>query len=84
IAGTDPTNGASFFRVTSQAAAPGGFVINWDTAPGRVYTVRWTDSLTNSFQSLESGIPYPQNSYTDTVHTAEANSFYELEVARAE
>jgi parallel beta-helix repeat protein len=84
VAGTDPTNAASFFHVTSQAAVPGGFVVNWDAVPGRVYNVHWTDSLTNGFQSVESSIPYPQNSYTDTVHTAEANSFYELEVAQAE
>ncbi len=47
---------------------------------GRPVRVFWTDSLTNSFQLLEGGITYPQNSYTDTNHTTEASGFYQVDV----
>jgi len=84
IAGTDPTNSASFFAITNAAAIPEGFVVQWDGVAGRVYTVNWTDTLTNNFQVLETEIAYPQNSYTDTLHTAEATAFYDMEVKLSE
>ena len=80
IAGTDPTNSASVFAITQPGPSPSGFVLNWTAIEGRVYSVRWSDSLTNRFQTLESNITPPQNSYTDTVHAAEAGGVYNLKV----
>ncbi len=78
IAGTDPTNPASFFAVTN--GSTGSFVVGWPSVATREYKVLWTESLTNSFQQLGSMIDHPQNSYTDTLHSAEASGFYKVEV----
>ena len=80
IAGTIPTSGSSVFEVSNVGNSPSGFVLNWTAIEGRAYSVLWTDSLTNNFQTLESNITHPQNSYTDTVHSAEAGGFYNLKV----
>jgi hypothetical protein len=80
ICGMDPTNAASTFIVTSSRPVVDYFIIEWVSVSGRVYSALWSMNLTNSFQPLESGIEYPRNSYTDTVHGAEEKCFYEVEV----
>jgi hypothetical protein len=80
IAGTSPDDENSVFAVSNAPPSPAGHVLTWNAIPGRVYTVVWTDDLGNGFQTLEAGIPYPQNSYTDTVHAAESGGFYNLKV----
>jgi hypothetical protein len=80
IAGTLPGDGSSVFAVSNALPSPSGFVLNWNAIEGRVYTVQWTDHLTNAFQNLEANITYPQNSYTDTVHNTDDGGFYNLKV----
>jgi len=80
IAGTIPTSGSSAFEVSDAGSSLSGFVLNWTAVEGRAYGVKWADSLTNGFQSLATDIAYPQNSYTDTVHTAEGEGFYSIDV----
>ncbi len=77
VCGTDPTNSASCFNVAS-SGMPGCFVLNWSSVSGRVYYVFWTADLTNGFSVLASDLGYPLNSYTDTVHAAEAAGFYSV------
>jgi len=84
IAGTDPTNAASFFSITNTSAIAEGFVMRWEAVTGRVYGVNWTATLTNGFEALETDIAYPRSSYTDTLHAAETKAFYYLEVKLAE
>lgn len=79
ICGTDPTNSASCFKI-EPSGIPSSFVLDWSSVSGRVYNVLWTDDLTKSFQSLELGLDYPENSYTDTVHAAESKGFYCIDV----
>lgn len=78
IAGTDPTNPASFFAVTNRAA--GSVVLEWTSVAARDYTVRWAESLTNDFMQQGPTIQYPQNSYTDTLHNAASSGFYKVDV----
>ena len=80
VAGTNPTNGASVFSVSGLGASPSGIILNWTAVEGRCYGVNWTDNLTNSLTVLTNGIAYPQNSYTDTVHSAEGAAFYNVDV----
>ncbi len=81
IAGTNPTNSESCFKVNTGKAVDGSaFVLTWDSVTGRVYSVYWKDCLGKSFQPLETGIQYPQNSYTDTVHSAEGCGYYQVDV----
>jgi hypothetical protein len=81
IAGTDPTNGLSHFRFTNVAPATTGFSVEWEPSIGdRLYNVSWSTNLTEIFHPLETGIEYPQNSYTDTLHAAVNQCFYTIEV----
>jgi hypothetical protein len=81
IAGVNPTNGSSVFAVEEPGPSPAGFVINWNSVEGREYAVYWAKTLTNTFESVTPGyLPYPQNSYTDTVHTVEGCGFYFIDV----
>ena len=81
IAGTIPTNAASYFCVMDFVPQLGSsYVVQWDSVSNRTYTVKWTDNLTNSFQSLEPEVDHPQNSYTNTVHGAEAEGYYKVDV----
>jgi hypothetical protein len=81
ITGTDPTNGASFFGFTNAASVVSGFVLQWNpSVSNREYAVSWINDLSGSFTSLVSGIEFPQNSYTDTLHGAEGTGFYKIEV----
>ena len=79
IAGTNPRNPLSLFQVESHPEAT-GFVVEWTAVAGRVYNVYWSPSLGQAFQPLETGIHYPQASYTDTVHSAESPGYYRVEV----
>ena len=75
IAGTDPTNGYSFFTAANTVVEVNGtncFVVEWISIPDRLYSVQWSTNLVSGFQFLETGIEHPQNSYTDTTHNAES------------
>jgi len=80
FAGTNPTNSASYFGISldmSQMFTPGGrMIIWWDVVESRYYNVLWAPSLSESFISLESGIGYPSNCYTDRVHSVDQKGFY--------
>ena len=80
IAGTDPTNGASFFAITNAWPAASGFVVEWaPSVSNRWYALLWTNDLTGAFTSVVSGIDFPQSSATDTAHSAESEGFYRME-----
>jgi len=80
IAGTNPTNPASLFRL-SENAVPGGFVLQWPTASNRIYNVYWTPNLVyTDFVPLETNMAFPRNSATDTTHNAQFQGFYIIDV----
>ncbi len=62
------------------APAPSGNVLRWNAIQGCTYTIEWAPSLTESFQPLENSIMWPQNSWTDTVHSVETKGFYRITV----
>jgi hypothetical protein len=80
IADTDPLDSESWFAVTNSGYA-GGMIISWHSAVGREYRVLWTDSPTSSFEPIPGVVvEHPQNSYTDTLHSAESANFYKVRV----
>jgi hypothetical protein len=82
IAGLNPTNAGSFFAVSSSEPGPSGFVVNWSSVSGRVYSVFGTTNLVSaSFEPLKTNILWPQSSWTDTVERAE--NFYRIDVQLA-
>uniref|UniRef100_UPI00356A52D4 lamin tail domain-containing protein n=1 Tax=Pontiella sp. TaxID=2837462 RepID=UPI00356A52D4 len=81
ISGTIPTDAGSHFEAdlsTVTVTNRTHFTISWNAASNRVYDVLWAPRLGEGFQYLETGIAYPQNSYTDTVHTANASCYYRI------
>lgn len=78
IAGLDPTDPDSLF----QANLTNGFVVQWNTISGRIYSVFGSTNLQESFQPLETNILWPQASWTDTVKRTE--NFYQIDVKLAE
>lgn len=80
LAGSNPLDAQSRFELRQTSR----YTLSWDAVEGRVYTIEWTPSLTESFQTLESGIIWPQNSWTDTVHAVETKGYYRITVRRAE
>ena len=79
IAGTDPNDPDDKPRVNG-AGFESGLALNWLSVSGRVYSVYWTDHLTNDWQMVTNGLHYPRNSWTDTVHSAEDTGFYRITV----
>ncbi|MDZ8119958.1 hypothetical protein [Pontiella agarivorans] len=78
IMGTDPTHTSSVLKISNPWDTPSGQVLQWDAVPGRVYSIAWTDHLTNAFQSLENEMVFPRNSYTDSVEAV--GGYYHLHV----
>ncbi len=81
VAGLNPADPNDSLQL---GVEPGGAgrVITWNAVSGRVYTVRHSGALTGAFLPLPGAIelPWPASSVTDTVHAAESEGFYLLEV----
>ncbi len=76
IAGLDPTDPDALFKISGLQYN----VLWWDATSGRVYNVYWTSNLLNSFQTLETNLPWTADVFTDTTHSAEDQGFYKIEV----
>lgn len=80
IAGTNPTNAASLFKL-SESIIPEGYVVAWPMASNRTYNVYWTDNLSfTSFQPLVTNITYPCNSIT-TIPSS-VRGFFKMDVRK--
>lgn len=55
-------------------------VIHWEARSNRVYGVYWTGSLEDDFTAMETNIYFPQSSYTDSVHSADSQGYYKVNV----
>ncbi len=86
IAGTEPTNAVSHFRISAlrPVAGEARYILDWNTASGRVYSVYWSSNLLSEsgFRLLHSNLPAapPVNTWTDTVHSADEKGFYRIDV----
>ena len=78
IAGTDPTNPVSSFRVTENSRN----VVGWNAVSGRVYSVYWTTNLMSGFQCLESNIPWTRGGFTNS--TTVPRGYYKIDVRLAD
>ncbi|MDZ8118942.1 right-handed parallel beta-helix repeat-containing protein [Pontiella agarivorans] len=78
VAGTDPFDSDSYFRITQQELTNDITVLHWDSVYNRAYQVLWTDSLTNSFQPIYPAVHYPEESYT--VENTNTAAFYKINV----
>ena len=88
LAGTNPTNASSVFKITGGQALPGGqFVLRWLSVSNRLYDVMRGTNLAagaGAFVPVPgatnlAGTP-PQNTCTDSVSPASTRAFYRLTV----
>ena len=86
LAGTNPTNASSVFKITAEQALPGGqYVLRWLSVSNRLYDVMRGTNLaagTGAFLPVPgatnlAGTP-PQNTCTDSVSPASTRVFYRL------
>lgn len=88
VAGTDPTNASSVFKITSAQAVSGTqLVLRWSSVSNRVYDVT---RATNLAAGIGAFVPVPGatnlaptppvNTWTDSVSRASAPAFYRLRV----
>ncbi|MDF7800428.1 lamin tail domain-containing protein [Pontiellaceae bacterium B1224] len=70
ICGTNPTNGLSYFAIDCIDAPS----IQWVAAPGRSYSVYWTDDLAQPFIRIASGLS--AGLYTDPLHSTNGCNYY--------
>ena len=78
IAGLNPTNPQAFFGITDSNVADGSLF--WDSTAGRVYSVWWSTNLLSGFQCIQSNISSTAGGFTDTVHRADQEGFYKIDV----
>ncbi len=80
IAGTDPTNGTSYFDGAGSVQDAGDqVVLEWESVLGRYYNIYRSTNMLHGFQTLETDLEYPQNAYTDAVHNV-SQGFYNIGV----
>ncbi len=83
IAGSDPMLRTSVFQVGSSFVFDAGsmrLVLSWPTLSGRIYSIYWSSNLPTGFQLLKDNVPWTENSFTDTVHQADNQGFYRINV----
>jgi hypothetical protein len=82
-AGTDPNRASSCLTLyaATNATAPGEFLVRWQSATGRVYTVQAATSLVAGFTNMVLHVPAtpPVNVHTDNVGSA-GQKFYRIQV----
>lgn len=82
MAGTDPTNQTSTFRLTSSVATPQGTVIRWPSVSNRFYSLSLTTNLLESFSAVAGATDLPatppENVYTNPAQSGAG--FYRISV----
>ncbi|WP_168442497.1 right-handed parallel beta-helix repeat-containing protein [Pontiella desulfatans] len=78
IAGTDPLDPDSYFRIIQQEMTSNTIVLHWDSVNDRSYQVLWSDSLTNEFQAIDPVVNYPGSSCA--VEKTNGAAFYKINV----
>jgi hypothetical protein len=76
IAGTDPTDPTSCFKVTANNPT-----IEWTAMSNRIYRIYYTENLEEDFQLLTpTEFEAPTHSYTDPLHNSNDKCFYKMDV----
>ncbi|RKX44290.1 MAG: hypothetical protein DRP64_06795, partial [Verrucomicrobia bacterium] len=76
VAGLDPNDPNSTFTASILPTS----ILQWDAVSGRVYSVYYSTNLLESFQPLETNIPWTAGGFTDSVHGAKGQMFYKTRV----
>ena len=79
IAGMNPNDSESVFSITYFDPSA-GYVVEWPSVTDRLYNVYWSTNLAIGFSAVTNDLEHPINSYTDTLHGAEPEGFYKVDV----
>jgi hypothetical protein len=84
LAGTDPNDPSSFFRVASNFFDSGEFTLTWKSVPGKRYEVEYSETLqADSWQVLQTDIPASngvETELTDLSLAGQTARFYRVNV----
>lgn len=82
LAGTDPTNPNSVFKIVSVSTGASGALIQWTSVQGKFYTLQRTADLLSGFTDLQIHIPAtaPMNSLVDPTPAGSGPYFYRIQV----
>ncbi len=87
IAGTDPTDGNAYLRITTNHVIGTDITITWSSESDRVYTVEYADQLEGPYTPLpgaqDLAATPPANTHTDSSHGAAEQGFYRIRVELA-
>jgi hypothetical protein len=81
IAGLNPNDRQSAFMASFTDPLSSANVLQWQDISGRVYTIYWTSNLLSGFTPMQSN--YTGGVFTDTIHSANDDGFYRIEVRLA-
>lgn len=74
-------DGSTDTAITNYGPVASGFMLEWVPVAGWDSMVKCSTNLVETpFTNLSTSLPYPVNSYTDTVHGAEGKCFYRVEL----
>lgn len=81
VAGSDPRSATSLLRLNRQTPRPNGVEIQWQSEPGRTYTVSRASALGGRFELVATGIPAtpPANTFI-SAWADESQTFLRVEV----
>jgi hypothetical protein len=81
LAGTDPVNKASAFKITSFNSAGNQHVVEWQGVAGKTYSVWFSEDLTeNSWTSKATGITGVAPTTSATIPTSSSKGFFRIQV----
>ena len=81
LAGTDPVNKASAFKITSFNSAGNQHVVEWQGVAGKTYSVWFSEDLTeNSWTSKATGITGVAPTTSETISTSSSKGFFRIQV----
>ena len=80
LAGTDPNDPASVFKIVGVVLNAGAPEIRWSSVAGKHYRVERSTDLAAGFSPLQAGISAtaPQNAYRDASATGPGSCFYRI------
>lgn len=81
MAGTGPLDSQSLFALGGSISAS-AVELSWPAASNRLYDLYWTTNLLQGFETLETGIAWPQSAYTNALPDGAASGFYNIKVRR--
>jgi hypothetical protein len=79
LAGTDPTNPNSVFKLTAINKAPAGLAIHWASVGGKTYTLLRSTNLAGAYVPIATGVlaTPPENLFTDS-NNVPRTGFYQV------